>query len=93
MGGGGWVEGRRAAGGRASERAKRVSEPTVGMLSDMIISATGKASERAKGSKREPHPVVCCQPVMVALAHSEGERSEPDANERAQRVGEPPCLG
>ena len=49
---GGWYErmGGRAAEGRedASERAKRVSEPTIGMLFVMIITGGGGASERAK---------------------------------------------
>ena len=55
----------------ASERAKRVSEPTVGMFFVMIISATGDVSERAKRVS-EPHSLSCCHHDSP-----EGERSEP----------------
>jgi len=30
---------------------------------------------------------------MIGMLWGAGERSEPDANERAKRVSEPPCLG
>jgi len=54
-GGGGAGEGLgRAAGGRerTSERAKRVSEPTIGMQSAVIIPGGGGASERSERASR-----------------------------------------
>jgi len=57
------------------------------------------ASERAKGSKSEP-TIGASSVVIVAGGGGTdwramtwlGERSEPDANEGAKRVREPPCL-
>jgi hypothetical protein len=85
---GGWVkEGliERPEAASASERAKRVSEPTIGirMSSDMIMSGGGGASERAKRVSE----------LIWLVRHGAGERSEPDTNERAKRASEPHCLG